>query len=93
MQHDDKTETLMRLNDFFGRGWQKAYADAIGLRRPTVSEMTGPTLKFTTAIARFFESVPHQKWPDQFNDLAELRKQKLAAEKAALHKETTTHDL
>ena len=92
MQHEDRAETLSRLNSFFGRGWQKAYADAIGLRRPTVSEMTGTTLKFTTALARFFETVPPHKWPDQFADLAEMRKQKLAAEKAAVKKEVETHD-
>lgn len=89
MQPNDKTTVLDRLDRLFGRGWQKIYAEAIGMRRATISDMSGPTLKFTTALAEFFEQTPPRYWPDRFTDLADLRKQKLTNDK---RKETVTHD-
>lgn len=89
MQHNDKTNVLDRLDRLFGRGWRKLYADAIGMRQATITDMSGPTLKFTTALAEFFEQTPPRRWPDRFADLADLRKQKLSAER---QKETQTHD-
>lgn len=89
MQPNDKTNVLDRLDRLFGRGWRKLYADAIGMRQATITDMSGPTLKFTSALAEFFESTPPRHWPDRFTTLADLRKQKLTSQK---QKETATHD-
>ena len=89
MQPNDKSNVLDRLDRLFGRGWRKLYADAIGVRHATITEMAGPTLKFTSALAEFFETTPPRRWPERFAGLADLRKQKLTTDK---QKETASHD-
>ena len=88
MQQDDKDDVLMRLDRLFGRGWRSMYANALGVRPATITDMKGSTLKFTRALVEFFEITSERRWPDRFSELAALRRKKALADKG----KEQTHD-
>lgn len=81
MQEPDRDDVINTFNKLFGRGWRVLYAEAIGIRKQTLTEMKpGPTLAHAAALAEFFKKTPLRYWPERFNRLRDQHRAKTKRE-------------
>ena len=80
----DADAIAARFADLFGRGWRVELADALEIRRPTITEQfsRGRVQPWLVALLEVFEAIPPKKWPRRWvrlAALAEARKAKASA--------------
>lgn len=78
MTPNEKAELRARMDSLIGsKRWITAFSKCFGRARPAVnnwfvSDESQPPAEFS-AVLEFLEIVPTSKWPDRWNDLAQLK--------------------
>lgn len=72
---DFKEHVEAEYDDFFGRGWKAAYAEALSLSTDTMTRMNPNTCVSASAFMEFFKATSSDKWPKRFVKLRMLRVQ------------------